>query len=80
MLTYDHVIACTGFQFDNSIFDEAIRPRLRHYDKFSTAMTGEWESETVKGLFFAGTIMQSCDYKNHVGLYPRLSAQWEMSR
>ncbi|WP_439148850.1 NAD(P)-binding domain-containing protein [Sulfitobacter sp.] len=62
VLTYDHVIACTGFQFDNSIFDAPIQPRLRHFDKFP-AMTGEWESENVEGLFFAGTIMQSCDYK-----------------
>ena len=62
VLTYDHVIACTGFQFDNSIFAEDIQPRLRHFDKFP-AMTGEWESETVEGLFFAGTVMQSCDYK-----------------
>lgn len=62
VLTYDHVIACTGFQFDNSIFAEDIQPRLRHFDKFPV-MTGEWESENVEGLFFAGTIMQSCDYK-----------------
>ena len=62
VLTYDHVIACTGFQFDNSIFAEDIQPALRHFDKFPV-MTGEWESENVKGLFFAGTIMQSCDYK-----------------
>lgn len=62
VLTYDHVIACTGFQFDNSIFAEDIQPSLRHFDKFPV-MTGEWESENVEGLFFAGTIMQSCDYK-----------------
>ncbi len=62
VLTYDHVIACTGFQFDNSIFDAAIQPKLRHFDKFP-AMSGEWESENISGLFFAGTIMQSCDYK-----------------
>ncbi len=62
VLTYDHVIACTGFQFDNSIFAQDIKPTLRHFDKFPV-MTGEWESENVKGLFFAGTIMQSCDYK-----------------
>ena len=62
VLTYDHVIACTGFRFDNTIFDDDIRPELRHFDKFP-AMTGEWESENVPGLFFAGTIMQSRDYK-----------------
>lgn len=62
VLTYDHVIACTGFQFDNSIFAEDIKPRMLHMEKFP-AMTSEWESETVKGLFFAGTIMQSRDYR-----------------
>jgi thioredoxin reductase len=62
LLTYDHVIACTGFKFDNSIFADDIRPQLRHFGKFP-AMTGEWESENVDGLFFAGTIMQSRDYK-----------------
>ncbi|MGB7241292.1 MAG: NAD(P)-binding domain-containing protein [Sulfitobacter sp.] len=62
VLTYDKVIACTGFQFDNSIFASDIRPQLRHFDKFP-AMTAQWESETVDGLFFAGTIMQSRDYK-----------------
>jgi thioredoxin reductase len=62
VLTYAHVIACIGFKFDNSIFADDIRPQLRHFDKFP-AMTGEWESENVDGLFFAGTIMQSRDYK-----------------
>ncbi|MEM9636317.1 MAG: NAD(P)-binding domain-containing protein [Pseudomonadota bacterium] len=62
VLTYDRVIACTGFRFDADIFAEDIRPTLRHFDKFP-AMTAEWESETVEGLFFAGTIMQSRDYR-----------------
>ncbi|TMM51126.1 NAD(P)-binding domain-containing protein [Sulfitobacter sabulilitoris] len=62
VLTYDHVIACTGFQFDNAIFADDIRPALRHFDKFP-AMTPQWESETTQGLFFAGTIMQSRDYR-----------------
>lgn len=61
-LTYDRVIACTGFRFDADIFAEDIRPALRHFDKFP-AMTSEWESENVEGLFFAGTIMQSRDYR-----------------
>ena len=62
VLTYDKVIACTGFRFDNSIFAPEIRPALQHFDKFPV-MSAEWESETVKGLFFAGTIMQSRDYR-----------------
>lgn len=62
ILTYDRVIACTGFRFDADIFAEDIRPTLRHFDKFP-AMTAEWESESTEGLFFAGTIMQSRDYR-----------------
>ncbi|WP_187429413.1 Ferredoxin--NADP reductase [Roseobacter fucihabitans] len=62
VLTYDRVIACTGFRFDADIFADDIRPELRHFAKFP-AMTAEWESENVPGLFFAGTIMQSRDYR-----------------
>lgn len=62
VLTYDRVIACTGFQFDADIFADDIRPVMRHFGKFP-AMTEEWESENVEGLFFAGTIMQSRDYR-----------------
>ncbi|MDW3224871.1 MAG: NAD(P)-binding domain-containing protein [Paracoccaceae bacterium] len=62
VLTYDRVIACTGFRFDADIFAEEIRPELRHFDKFPE-MTAEWESVDVPGLFFAGTIMQSRDYR-----------------
>ena len=62
VLHYDHVIACTGFRFDDSILDPAIRPEMRHMGKFP-AMTEQWESETAPGLFFAGTIMQCRDFK-----------------
>lgn len=62
VLDYDRVIACTGFRFDASIFDAAIRPALRHMDKFP-AMTSQWESENTEGLYFAGTIMQCRDFK-----------------
>ena len=62
VLTYDHVIACTGFRFDADIFADAIRPELRHMGKFP-AMTAQWEAEDVEGLYFAGTIMQCRDFK-----------------
>lgn len=62
VLHYDHVIACTGFRFDASILDPALRPEMRHMGKFP-AMSAEWESEVVPGLFFAGTIMQCRDFK-----------------
>lgn len=62
MREYDHVILCTGFQFDNSIFHESCRPELAIHNRFP-AQTAEWESTNVPGMYFAGTLMQACDYK-----------------
>jgi thioredoxin reductase len=62
VVPYDHVIVCTGFRFDSSIFDDGCRPELFHMDKLP-AQTAEWESTNVPGLYFAGTLMQACDYK-----------------
>ncbi|WP_345432517.1 NAD(P)-binding domain-containing protein [Actinoallomurus vinaceus] len=59
---YDRVIACTGFRFDASIFDETCRPELTIRDRFP-ALTPAWESVNVPGLYFAGTITQSRDFK-----------------
>jgi thioredoxin reductase len=61
-LHYDRVLACTGFRFDASIFDETCRPELTIRDRFP-AQTDEWESVNVPGLFFAGTISQVRDFK-----------------
>ncbi|MFG1606574.1 NAD(P)-binding domain-containing protein [Actinoplanes sp. NPDC049265] len=61
-LRYDRVLACTGFAFDASIFDESCRPRLAVNGRFP-AQTPEWESVNVPGLYFAGTITQQRDFK-----------------
>jgi len=61
-LRYDRVLACTGFRFDPSIFDDSCRPDLVIRDRFP-AQTDEWESVNVPGLFFAGTISQVRDFK-----------------
>lgn len=61
-LRYDHVILCTGWRFDDSIFDESCKPQLVYNGKLP-AQTSEWESANIKDLYFAGTIMQACDYK-----------------
>lgn len=61
-IPYDRVILATGFRFDDSIFEEDCRPQLRHKCKFPD-MTSSWESTNVEGLFFAGTLMQSRDYR-----------------
>jgi thioredoxin reductase len=61
-LRYDRVIACTGFRFDPSIFDDSARPRLTINDRFPE-QTPEWESVNVPGLYFAGTLSQQRDFK-----------------
>jgi thioredoxin reductase len=61
-LIYDRVIACTGFRFDPSIFDETCRPELTINDRFPN-QTSSWESTNVKGLYFAGTLTQARDFK-----------------
>jgi thioredoxin reductase len=63
-LTYDPVIVCAGFRFDDSIFAEGCRPELVINYRFP-AQTPEWESINVPGLYFAGTLMQANDYKKH---------------
>lgn len=61
-LVYDRIILCTGFRFDNSFFDADCRPELTINDRFP-AMTCEWESTNVPGMYFAGTITQARDFK-----------------
>ncbi len=62
VLVYDRVILCTGFRFDNSFFDKDCRPELTINDRFPS-LTCEWESVNVPGMYFAGTITQSRDYR-----------------
>jgi hypothetical protein len=61
-LRYDRIIVCTGFRFDDSIFDTACRPELVFRGRFP-AQTCEWESTNVPDLYFAGTLMQVRDYR-----------------
>lgn len=58
----DHVITCTGFQFDNSIFGPSCRPDRCEHEKFPS-LTSEWESTNVRNLYFAGTLMHGRDYR-----------------
>lgn len=61
-LWYDRVLACTGFRFDASIFDETCRPELAIAGRFP-AQTEAFESVNVPGLYFAGTLTQQRDFK-----------------
>ncbi|WP_412516673.1 NAD(P)-binding domain-containing protein [Actinomadura madurae] len=62
-IPYDRVIVCTGFRLDASIFDAGCRPELTIADRFP-ALTPAYESVNVPGLFFAGTLTQSRDFKH----------------
>jgi thioredoxin reductase len=63
-LAYDRVITCTGFAMDASIFDATCRPELTINNRFP-ALTAEWESINVPGLYFVGTLTQSRDFKKY---------------
>ncbi|KOX24379.1 pyridine nucleotide-disulfide oxidoreductase [Saccharothrix sp. NRRL B-16348] len=59
---YDRIVACTGFRFDASVFDDSCRPALVIDDRFPE-QTPAYESTTVPGLYFAGTLTQQRDFK-----------------
>lgn len=61
-LIYDRIICCTGFRFDDSIFDESCKPNLTINDRFPE-QTSEWESSNIKDLYFIGILMHMRDYK-----------------
>jgi thioredoxin reductase len=55
---YDSVILCTGFNFDTRIFDSSCNLAMTK-DGRLPALTSEWGSTNIDGLYFAGTLMQS---------------------
>jgi thioredoxin reductase len=62
-LVYDRVIVCTGFRFDNSIFDEeSCQPELTIDNRYPN-QTSEWESTNIKDLYFVGVLSHMRDYK-----------------
>ena len=62
-LHYDRIVRCTGFRFDDSIFDDSCRPEPHPVIGRLPAMSSTWESVNVPNLFFAGTLMQSRDFR-----------------
>lgn len=61
-LVYDHVISCTGFRFDPSIFDASVPVEMTINHRFPK-QNHMFESTTVPDLYFAGTLMQMRDFK-----------------
>ncbi|MDJ0774170.1 MAG: NAD(P)-binding domain-containing protein [Mastigocoleus sp. MO_167.B18] len=61
-LIYDRIIVCTGFRFDDSIFDDSCKPKLVINNRFPS-QTSEWESSNVSDLYFVGILSHMRDYK-----------------
>jgi hypothetical protein len=61
---FDHVILCTGWAFDTSIFelDLELTPNRKY-----PAITAKYESVNNPNLFFIGSLMHSRDYKKSSG-------------
>lgn len=64
----DRVLLCAGFGADFDPFDTSCAPVRRSCGKLPL-MTCEWESVNVPGLFFAGTLMQSRDYRKTMSAF-----------
>jgi len=63
---YDFVIDCTGFKFDDSIFDKNIKPKTNGRVPI---IKSNFESINVSNLFIAGTLMQYISYKKSSGAF-----------
>jgi thioredoxin reductase len=64
MSDFDHVIFCTGWKFDNSIFDFDVELTLN--DKYPK-IKPHYESNNNKNLYFIGSLMHSLDFKKSSG-------------
>lgn len=63
---YDRVVVCTGWDFDDSWLPGDVRPARSAVAKFP-AVTARYESVNVPGLFFAGALAHSLDWKRSAG-------------
>jgi len=61
-IEYDDVILCTGFKFDKTIFGSELTPSMTVNGRLP-AMSSGWESTSIPGIFYNGTLTQSLDFK-----------------
>ncbi|MEW7278392.1 NAD(P)-binding domain-containing protein [Aquimarina sp. 2201CG1-2-11] len=59
---YDRVITCTGFRFEDQMFDETCKPVLTINNRFPE-QSNEWESTNISNMYFAGVLMHMRDFK-----------------
>jgi pyruvate/2-oxoglutarate dehydrogenase complex dihydrolipoamide dehydrogenase (E3) component len=61
---YDKIILCTGWKFDNSIFDFDISMTINNKYPF---IKNNYESANNDNLYFIGSLMHSLDYRKSSG-------------
>lgn len=61
-ISYDKVLTCAGFMLDASIFAPSCAPARAYEGKFPW-LTNSYESINVPGMYFAGTLTHSLDYR-----------------
>ncbi|KAK8726906.1 hypothetical protein OTU49_010120, partial [Cherax quadricarinatus] len=64
---YDVVIRCLGFKFDFSIFHNSTMPRRSMKKSKYPGIKHTYEAQNVPGLYFAGTVTHSLDYRKSAG-------------
>ena len=62
----DHVIRCFGWVFDTQIFDSSLPIDLVHNRKYPQ-ITPAWELKGVPGMYAAGTLTHSLDFRKSAG-------------
>ena len=65
---YHHVIRCLGWRFDDSIFEPDVQPALSSpaHGRYP-AVTSDFESTNVSGMYFAGTLLHGIDWRKSTG-------------
>ena len=63
---YDEIINCTGWAFNNDVFNDNIKPLLDDNNKYPK-MTSEYESINISNLYFIGALMHVFDKKRSSG-------------
>jgi thioredoxin reductase len=65
-IDFDEIINCTGWLFDDSLFEESLKPVLDKNNKYPI-INGLYESVNIKDLYFIGALMHSFDQKKSSG-------------
>lgn len=61
-IVYDRVLCCAGFKIETSMFGASATPQLAYNNKFP-ALTSGFESVNNPGMYFAGTLTHSLDFR-----------------